>query len=188
MQTLPSDSNYSALLGFGGGPSIDESVLSERYYDLSRRLHPDRFQTGTAEEQRASLQATALLNAAFKTLRDVEARGRWWLECEGESLGRDNSQVPPSLAGLVFEVQERIEEISHATGEARAKMMEQLEETKLQLDERRNEKRTVVAKLLGDWPESGPRAASSREELKQDLSELSYLRTLARDVGRALED
>lgn len=188
VQTLPSDSNYSALLGFGGGPSVDEAALSDRYYTLSRRLHPDRFQTGSPEEQRASLQATALLNAAFKTLRDVESRGRWWLEREGESLGRDNNQVPPALAGLVFEVQEQIEEASRASGDARGKIVDQLERTKAELTRRRNEERATVEELLQEWPEDGARAASSREELKRRLSELSYLRTLARDVGRALED
>lgn len=186
VQSLPSDSNYSALLGFGGGPAIDESELQKRYYDLSRRLHPDRFQTGSPEEQRASLQATALLNAAYKTLQDVESRGRWWLQYRGESLSKDNNQVPAPLAAQVFEIQEQIADRARAEGTERERLGEDLRRTGAGLSQRRDKERTKVENLLRDWP--GDDDGDARAELKGVLSELSYLRTLARDVSLALED
>lgn len=188
VQSLPSDSNYSALLGFDGRPDVEEQDLQKRYYELSRRLHPDRFQTGSPEERRASLQASALLNTAYKTLKDVESRGRWWLEREGESLGRNNNQVPAGLAEQVFETQERIAELAGASDGEREARTRDLRETMADLTNRLSEERTAVEKLLRDWPREGNGTEASRTELKRLLSEISYLRTLTRDVRGALGD
>ena len=187
VQSLPSDSNFSSILGFGGGPDIEESVLQKRYYELSRGLHPDRFQTGSPEEQRASLQATALLNAAFKTLKDVESRGRWWLERSGESLGRNNNQVPPALAAQVFEIQEKIAERIASSGDAQQRLTEELQGIQDHLTERMNEGKDEIVNILRGWPTEKEAASSARANLKSLLSELSYLRTLTRDVRTALE-
>lgn len=188
VQSLPSDSNYSKLLGFDGRPAIEQGALQKRYYELSRQLHPDRFQTASPAEQRASLQATALLNAAFTTLKNVESRGRWWLERSGESLGRNNNQVPAALAAQVFEIQEKVAELSASSGDERDSQKDELRKIQDELSERMTQQRTKVEKLLRDWPNDEASAAPSRAELKDLLSELSYLRTLTRDVRGALED
>jgi len=187
VQLLPTNTNYAALLGFAGGPGVDEGELRRGYYDLSRRLHPDRFQTGTPEEQRASVQATALLNTAYTTLKDVESRGRWWLERIGDSLSRDNRQVPPGLAALVFDVQETIAQRAGCPDAERGALDTELRRSRDELAERRSKERKKVEALLTGWPREGDTNAA-RAELKRALSELSYLRTLARDVQSALED
>ena len=105
LQQLPPQVDYFTVFGLPRNPIVDEAALTLQYYDVSRRLHPDLYQTGTAEEKEASLQNTALLNRAYRTLRDVVQRGQYWLELQGEQLGRDNNRVPPALATLVFEVQ-----------------------------------------------------------------------------------
>lgn len=181
VQSLPSDSDFSSLLGFEGRPAIDDGKLQKAYYDLSRRLHPDRFAAGRPEEIRASVQATALLNEAFRTLGDIEARGRWWLARQGESLGGENNRVPPELAALVFEVQEKI---ADASREASAR--DELREIHESLGQRVDSGRSQVVNILEQWPTSGS-DAEARGRLKLLLSELSYLRTLVRDVQKALE-
>lgn len=134
-----------------------------------------------------SLQATALLNEAFRTLKDVESRGRWWLERTGESLGRNNNQVPTALAAQVFEIQEKIAELGSANGEDRAALVEELEAIHENLTARRNEGKNDVVKLLKSWSREDDSASPKRTELKSLLSELSYLRTLTRDVRTAIE-
>jgi len=62
----------------------------------------------------ASLRMTSLVNRAYRTLKDPVQRGLYWLELNGESLGRDNERVPPALAARVFEVQEQLEELRAA--------------------------------------------------------------------------
>ncbi len=194
IQGLPQDTDFFAVLGLASHPGVDPAELDRRYYELSRRVHPDRFQTGSPEEQRASLQATALLNTAFRTLRDVETRGRYWLTRAGEDLGRENQSVPPRLAAYVFEVQEKVGELRTSANGSAAGLRSELVETQRELAERRDRQRTALNDLLRGWPlgdgtpvAADERGASALRDLKSLLSELSYLRTLDRDLQNALE-
>jgi len=192
LQLLPQDADYLAVLGLPPRPAVDGAELERRYYDLSRKLHPDRFQTSDADDQQASVQATALLNAAYRTLRDVESRGRYWLERCGEQLGRENNRVPAALAAYVFDVQEKLAELRAGANGSAAGIRGSLVETKQELGRRRVEDRAKLEALLRAWPEGDPasdtqRAKAAVAELKSLLSELSYLRTLERDLQGALE-
>jgi len=195
IQPLPQNTDYLGVLGLPEHPAVDAADLDRRYYELSRRLHPDRFQTGAVDEQRASVAATALLNAAHRTLRDVESRGRYWLERSGESLGRDNNRVPASLAAFVFDVQEKLAELRAGANGATAAIRADLVETHGDVVERVARDREALDALLHDWPPANPTAGgdaaerniSALRDLKTVLSELSYLRTLGRDLQRELE-
>lgn len=195
IQDLPQDTDYLTVLGLPSHPAVDEAELDRRYYELSRKLHPDRFQTGGEDEQRASVQATALLNAAHRALRDVESRGRYWLERCGEHLGRDNNQVPGPLAAYVFDVQERLAELRAGANGTAAAIRSGLVETQRDLAERRGRDRAALDELLRSWPvgddtqmSGDDRGAAAVRELKSLLSQLSYLRTLDRDLQSVLED
>lgn len=194
IQQLPQDTDYLAVLGLPSHPAVDSAELDRRYYELSRRVHPDRFQTGGEDDQRASIQATALLNATHRTLRDVESRGRYWLERCGEHLARDNNRVPPRLAAYVFEVQEKLGELRAGANGAADAIRSELVETQRDLAERRERDRAALDELLRSWPagDGTPTAADERgtaavRDLKSLLSQLSYLRTLDRDLQNALE-
>ena len=194
VQALPQDTDYFAVLGLPSHPGLDATELERRYYELSRRLHPDRYQTGSADDQRASVQATALLNTAYRTLRDVETRGRYWLTRAGEDLGRENQSIPPRLAAYVFDVQEKLGELRASLNGSAAGLKSELVETQRELAERRERQRSALGDLLRGWPvgDDAPVATDERgtaalRDLKALLSELSYLRTLDRDLQNALE-
>jgi len=168
-------------------PAIDEAALTQRYYDLSRRLHPDLYQTGTTEEKDASLKNTVLLNRAYRTLRDPVARGQYWLELQGEALGKENNRVPPTLAALVFEVQEKLAEIREARQvEKREVDAAILAEIRTDLDGQMQRLRSALAANLAQWNEE-QRSPELLGQLKRLLSEIAYLRTLLRDVEKESE-
>jgi molecular chaperone HscB len=188
---LPGDVDYFSVMELPAHPAIDSQTLTARYYELSRRLHPDRYQTGTPGEQQASVRATAVLNAAFRTLRDVESRGRYWLERTGEKLGRNNPALAPGLAAYVFEAQEKIADLRHAEGSAKETPRGELARTEGELRDHVAKRRSELDALLRGWPEDNHPStpiAQSQADLKERLSELSYLHTLARDVRAALEE
>jgi molecular chaperone HscB len=90
--------------------SIDLSDLHKRYYSLSRLVHPDHFARGTPNEKRFALDATAILNDAFRTLRDPVARAEYVLKEEGiEAAQGGAKRVPPELLEDVFEVRTALE-------------------------------------------------------------------------------
>ena len=181
---LPGNTDYLEVLGLPDHPGIDVQGLKETWYDLTKRLHPDRFPDASPEEQRASIASSALLNSAWQTLRDPETRGRWWLERQSEPLGKNNNQVPPPIAALVFEVQEELLEIEQGSDEVR----QRLEERLASLESRRESDRAKIEELLAGWPAATPGQDAVLETLKSTLSEISYLATLVRDIRRALKD
>lgn len=194
LQPLPQDVDYFTVLGLPSHPDVDAAALEARYYELSRKLHPDRFQTGSPEVQQASVRATAILNAAYRTLRDVESRGRYWLQRSGDDLGRDNNQVPPQLAAYVFEVQEKMSDLRAGANGGAEGLRDELSEVQRDLAARRARDRTALDELLRGWPAGRDASGTADDsgatvlrELKGLLSELSYLRTLDRDLQTTLE-
>jgi molecular chaperone HscB len=192
IQPLPADVDYFVVLGFPSHPDIDERALETRYYELSRKLHPDRFQTASPEEQKASVQAASLLNSAFQTLRTSQTRGRYWLRRLGEDLGKENQQVPPELAALVFEVQEKLADLRGGDQSERAASRGELMTVADDVERRVAAAEGDVEDLLRRWPKPNGATASGSEadvrNLKRALAELAYLRTLDRDVRAAVED
>jgi molecular chaperone HscB len=187
IQQLPPEVDYFAVFGLPRNPVIDEAALAPKYYDLSRRLHPDLYQTGTAEEKEASLQNTAILNRAYRTLRDLVQRGQYWLELQGEQLGRDNNRVLPALAALVFEVQEKLAEArdNRAEGKGEAAVAE-LAPIRAEVQTQLERSRATLADNLTQWSD-GNGAPALLQQLKACLSEIAYLRTLLRDVDKESE-
>ena len=187
LQPLPPDIDYFTVFGLARAPMLDEQALANTYYALSRQLHPDLHQTGAAEEQEASLQNTAVVNRAYRTLRDPVQRGQYWLELNGEQLGKENNKVPPDLALLVFEVQEKLAAVREAqsagTDDALAGFKVELTQVRDDLDERMQGLQQKLAANFSKWGQ----ADSSDEllgELKRVLSDMAYLRTLTRDVEK----
>ncbi len=187
VQLLPSQIDYFSVFGLPLCPAIDESALTRQYYDLSRRLHPDLYQTGTAEEKDASLKNTVLLNRAYRTLRDLVQRGQYWLELQGESLGKENNRVPPTLAMLVFDVQEKLAEVRDTREAGKEKDSgADLTEIRADLDGQMQQLRTALADNLAQWSDE-QRSQDLLPQLKRLLSEIAYLRTLLRDVEKESE-
>ena len=168
---------------------IDLGALERRYHELSRKIHPDRFASSAAPVRDASLRATATLTRSYRTLRDPVARGLYWLELNGEKLAESNKRVPPELAELVFEVQEQLAEMhdapadSDATRELAAEIVARRGQLQATMDARLAELERNFVK----WDQR-PDDNMLTLELKAILSSIAYLRTLIRDVDRALDN
>jgi molecular chaperone HscB len=107
----PPAPDYFRFFGLDRRLGIDSAGLRQRYYSLSRLVHPDRYQSGTPNEKRFSLDATAILNDAYRTLRDPVARAEYVLKEEGiEAAERKSKRVPPELIEEVFEVNMALEQ------------------------------------------------------------------------------
>ena len=188
IQPLPSQLDYFRVLGVERNPALDESALSTRYYELSRRLHPDLYQTASAQEREASLHNSATVNRAYRTLRNPVQRGVYWLELHGEKLGANNNRVPPQLASLVFAVQEQLEELRDARRAGKqAEVDDALSQLRTQLEEQRAQSQAVLTRNFSRWHDDSPETSALLAELKSVLSEMAYLRTLLRDVEKENE-
>ncbi len=107
----PPAADYYRFFGLDRRLTIDTADLQNRYYSLSRLVHPDRYPNGTPNEKRFALDATAILNDAYRTLRDPVARAEYVLKEEGiEATPRKSTRVPPELIEEVFEVNMSLEQ------------------------------------------------------------------------------
>jgi molecular chaperone HscB len=87
--------------------AIDLKDLETRFYRLSRKYHPDVHARKSPQEREQAEESTALLNDAYRTLRDPIARAGYLLKLEGFETTND---VPPELLEEIFELNMELEE------------------------------------------------------------------------------
>jgi molecular chaperone HscB len=103
---------YFSIFGLAERLSVDTADLQRRFYSLSRQFHPDRYTRATERERAHSLEATAILNDAYRTLRDPVQRAEYVLKRAGFDIGEQRTKdVPPELLEEVFELNMALEEI-----------------------------------------------------------------------------
>ncbi|HET8759703.1 MAG TPA: DnaJ domain-containing protein [Nitrospiria bacterium] len=100
--------DYFAVFGLPRHLSIDAAALEAAYHRLSREVHPDFHLTKPADERERLLARSALVNQAYRTLRDFHARVEYLVELEGGDALKP--KAPPELLEDVLEVQDLLEE------------------------------------------------------------------------------
>ena len=114
---------YYELLGIPRSLHLSLDDLQERYYELSRQLHPDRFMQKPPTEQQRALDLSSALNDAYRTLKDPVKRAQYLLGQEGFEIGEQRSKdVPPELLEEVFELNMALEEMRSGDDSARSQL------------------------------------------------------------------
>ena len=182
--------NHFEIFGLPRMLRLDAAELQRRFYELSRRTHPDFHQTAPPDEQARVLEASARLNAAYRALRDPLARVEYLVRLEE---GRETAEgaavkpkAPPELLEEMFELQEALEEAK--AGGLDAGGRERLAAQRERLSSRLLE---VESKLAGQLSEAWDTAAPAErprliEAFKEALATRAYLRTVIDDLGAAL--
>jgi molecular chaperone HscB len=183
-------SDFFAVFGLERRLAIDGAMLQRRFYELSRRWHPDFHQAAPAEEQARVLEESARVNAAYRVLRDPLARVEYLIRLEEGRETKEGAAVkpkaPPALLAEMFEIQEALEEArAGALDDAtRASLIVQREALRGRLAEA---EATIVGPLSRAWDAA---AASERAAalgaLKETLATRAYLGTVIDDLGAAL--
>ncbi len=82
----PGQLDHFHRLGLAASFDIDVAALDQLYFDLQRRLHPDRFVTRSSREKAISqLQATAI-NDAYETLKEPLRRADYLVHLRGMAV------------------------------------------------------------------------------------------------------
>ena len=85
--------NYFELFGFPVDYAIDKAQLSERYRDLQRAVHPDKFANSSEQEKLLAVQKTAQINDGFQTLKNPIRRAEHMLALRGLDISHETSTV-----------------------------------------------------------------------------------------------
>jgi molecular chaperone HscB len=183
--------DYFEVFGLPRRLQVDLDALRQSFYELSRRHHPDFHQTAGAEAQARALETSALVNRAYRALRDPLARVEYLIALEeGREVREETTakaKVPTDLLAEMLEVQEALEEAraSALTEETVGRLRE--ERQRLQ-DRYRSEEEALLA-AAPEWDaavEAGRDRRSLLERFKQRLATRAYLRTVIDDLGQAI--
>lgn len=184
MPTISKD--FYEFFGIRRKLRVDAEVLKNRFYELSREWHPDRFGRKSAEEQAQALEATAILNDGYRTLRDPVKRAEYLLKEEGFPIGEQRSKdVPPELLEEVFELNMMLEELKSGDESARPQLAaakENFEGLRAGID-------SDVERLFAKYDTAEAQSETARQalhEIRGALNRRRYIENLIRDVDRAL--
>src|SRR5262245_35628243 len=136
--------DYFEVFGLPRILGIDLAALEKTFHELSRQSHPDYFSTASASEKAQSVRKTALLNDAYRTLRDHIQRVEYLLGLYG--FKADGSKVPPGLLLEVFEINEQLAEVK--AGRAN---VEEIDSLRAQIKEKRERFDAELQKASVDW-------------------------------------
>ena len=162
VQPLSKELDYFTCLNLPRKLNIDEKALEETFYALSRSFHPDYFATKDEGEKAISLGNTALLNTAYRTLKDPMQRAEYLIRLEAGSAKDIRTSPPADLFDEILELQEDLDEFRSLSAEASAERRQELLE-KLQADrlDARSEKSANGKSIAGAVQPMG-RPASRR--------------------------
>ncbi len=79
----PGQANHYQRMGLGVSFDVDVADLDQRYFDLQRHLHPDRFVTRSAQEKALSQQQATAINDAYETLKEPLKRADYLVHLRG---------------------------------------------------------------------------------------------------------
>ena len=113
-------SDYFTVFGLPRKLEVDTEALQRRFYELSRQHHPDFHQGAGADRQAEVLGQSALINRAYRALREPLARVEYLIALEeGREVregATDKPKAPRELLEEMMEVQEALEEAKARRG------------------------------------------------------------------------
>lgn len=171
---------------------VDAEALQRRFYELSRRYHPDFHGSAAPEDQARVLETSARLNAAYRVLRDPMARIEYLVQLEdGRETGDGGAAqpaAPPELLGEMFEIQEALAEARAGQLDAAARRALREQRERL-IARRRDEEVRLSGPLTAAWDTAVPgERPALLEQLKRGLAVRAYLKTVIDDLGETLRE
>jgi len=196
----PPGGDYFSVFSLEKRLNLDLASLEHEFHRLSRRVHPDRFARAGDNERQWSLADTALLNDAYRTLKDPLRRTEYLLKLQGAEIGeehsgknrdgsKDPSRVPADLLEEVFDLNMQLEEMrmSRKMGETDPALQAGLEQAKRKFDGLLDEVDRDLREQWDIW-DAGDAAArkNSEKAMVALLDRRRYLNNLVRDVTETL--
>ncbi|MEN8179373.1 MAG: co-chaperone HscB [Pseudomonadota bacterium] len=173
--------NYFELFGLPVGFIVDGDSLAERYRELQRVIHPDRYANASEQERRLSMQGASRINEAFETLKDPIARGSYLLTLHGIQMDA-RKETTQDMAFLMeqIELREELEAIREQNDPYEAVM---------DLGTRISKQiKTLVGQMALQFEIPTPDQLEEAREILRKMRFLQKLRTEVESAEAELED
>jgi len=198
VQPVSNDTDYFTCLGFPRRLTLDPKKLEAKFYELSRAFHPDFYQTKSPTEQTISLSNAAVLNTAYRTLRDPIHRAEYLLALEAGSVKDIRTSPPADLFEEILELQDTLDQYraSDHDSDERHRLRATLQTEQQTLERRREEMESQLRQLFTDWDQLQERAeATSQARAERDrvlkhmrdlLSNRTYINNIVSDLAATI--
>lgn len=198
VQPLSKDIDYFTCLGLPRKLNIDTGGLELKYYEMSKAFHPDFYEGKSEMERTVSLANSAILNQAYRTLKDPIQRVEYLLRLEAGSAKDIPGKAPTDLFETLLELQEHLEELQslksqNAPVEGLASLLKTekgtLEAKRVALESRLAELFHIWDRLIEKTSHEQPFKAEKEQALKEMrdiLSQRTYLNTMLTNIAEAL--
>jgi len=194
VQPVSKELDYFTCLGFPRRLTIDQNALEAKFYELSRAFHPDFYQNKSVAEQAISLDNSALLNTAYRTLRDPIQRAEYLLDLEAGAAKEIRTSPPADLFEEIIELQEILDEYraTDRASETEPKLRAKLQSERVALEHRQQSMETQLQQLFSQWDalqdrgEATDQARVERDRIlkliREILSNRTYVRNIVNDL------
>lgn len=102
--------NYFELFEIPVQFNVDKGSLPRKYFELSRKFHPDFFVNGSEEDKATALEKSAMLNKAFKTFLNPDESIKYVLQLKELLEDEEKYQLPAEFLMEVMEINEELME------------------------------------------------------------------------------
>ena len=199
VQPLSKDIDYFTCLGLPRKLNINTGSLEIKFYEMSRAFHPDFYEGKSEMERTVSLANSAILNQAYRTLKDPIQRVEYLLRLEAGAAKDIPGKAPTDLFETLLEIQEHLEEL-HAVktqNDPAAKgIAAQLKTEKGTLEAKRAALESRLAELFHIWDRLIEKSSHDQpfktekeqawKEMRDILSQRTYLNTMLANIAEAL--
>jgi len=169
--------NHFELFGLPVAFDVDAHQLAERYRELQRTLHPDRYANASDRERRLSIQHAAQVNEAFQTLKSPLRRARYLLQQKGiEFDDEKETHLDPAFLMEQMELREALAEIR-----ATADPLTSLTDIMADINARQQLMEDQLRQLFAEDSET------TRQQAKQLVQKMQFLIRL-REEAEELEE
>ena len=195
----PPGGDYFSVFSLTPSLDLDLESLEQEFHRLSRKLHPDRFARAQENEKEWSLADTALLNDAYRTLKEPIHRTEYLLKLHGAEIGEessgdrkgqtDPSRVPADLLEEVFDLNMQLEEMRMARkmGETDPDLQASLEQAQRKFEGLLEDVDRDLRTQWQAWDEGDTAARhAAQNTMVSLLHRRRYLSNLLRDVTETL--
>lgn len=202
VQPLSKELDYFTCMNLPRLLKVDEQALEQTFYALSRTFHPDYFANKDESQQGISLGNTALLNTAYRTLKDPIQRAEYLIRLEAGSAKDIRTSPPADLFDEILELQEDLEEFRTLSAEDASARHQELRE-KLEADRRSLEARkadmesrlfdqftkwdALQTQVSDDSATQAPKEAVLKT-MQEILSNRTYVTNIVNDLVAAISE
>ena len=195
VQPVSKELDYFTCLDLPRRLTIDQHQLEAKFYELSRAFHPDFYQNKSTAEQTISLGNSAMLNTAYRTLRDPIERAEYLLGLEAGAVKEIRNSPPADLFEEILELQDTLNEYRTAdrTSEAEATLRAKIQSERSTLEQRQRDMEATLQQLFIQWDslqDQGQATDQARVErdrllkqMRENLSNRTYVKNIVKDLA-----